>query len=243
MTTFTPFVTFALFVLLEKSSGRELNTSMAFATLSLIGLLANPINTLLRTIPMLTSALACFSRIQAFLDSESRQAHVLELSVVSGLNKVQGPAIPEIGHHSDLGMELQDLSLMHQRSSNPLILDVRNASFAWGLDGQPIVNDVTFSVMRGDFLFIIGPVGCGKSSLLKGLLSETPSSKGFVYSGAKDVSFVDQTPWIQNITIRQNIIGQSSFDESWYNKVIRTCALDSDIAALPMRDGMCGNRF
>jgi ATP-binding cassette subfamily C (CFTR/MRP) protein 1 len=70
-------------------------------------------------------------------------------------------------------------------------------------------------------------------------MSETPSLKGFVYSDSLESAFVDQTPWIQNTSIRQNIIGTAAVvcDESWYRDVILACALDHDIAALPESDG------
>jgi ATP-binding cassette subfamily C (CFTR/MRP) protein 1 len=116
-------------------------------------------------------------------------------------------------------------------------MDVRDASFAWTIGGLPIIHNVSFSIFRNRLVFIIGPVGCGKSTLLKGLLSETPSCQGFVYSGASRCSFVDQTPWIQNTTIRRNIIGPAIPDVDWYEEVLRACALDHDIAAMPDSHG------
>lgn len=83
---------------------------------------------------------------------------------------------------------------------------------------------------------IVGPIGCGKSGLLRGLLGETPSSKGIVYMDRAYTGFVDQTPWMQNNSIRNNIVGVSEFDRGWYNKVIYACALDTDIEALPDSD-------
>jgi len=226
MSDFAPLVTFIMFTLLEKSSGRELNTATAFTTLSLLGLLSNPINTLLRTIPALHSALACFQRIQKFLLSESRNSHVLPLQISTGTSA------REIVTHGDI-----ELDNLHQNTTNDLMLDVRNASFAWSRTSSPIVSDISFSQSHGQFLFIIGPVGCGKSTLLKGIMGETPSSQGFVYSNMKEFAFIDQTPWIQNITIRQNIIGQSLYQQSWYEEVLQTCALEHDIAGIPKGDG------
>jgi len=72
---------------------------------------------------------------------------------------------------------------------------------------------------------------------LKGLLGETPSSQGFVYSDSPTTAFVDQTPWVQNGTFQDNILGISSFDEPWYSKVVHACSLDVDIANLPRGHG------
>lgn len=163
----------------------------------------------------------------------SRQHHVLPL---------ESAIHPEVNQNSteDGGIELENLS-SRLGGSHPesVILDVRNASFSWDPNGNSTVNDASFSVIRGNFTFIIGPVGCGKSTLLKGLMSETPSSKGFVYTSVQSIAYVDQMPWIQNTTIRDNILGQSNIDESWYVQVVWACALEHDLAGFPKGNGTC----
>ena len=48
------------------------------------------------------------------------------------------------------------------------VVDVRNVSFAY--DEQPVLEDVSLSVERGEFLGLIGPNGSGKTTLLKVML-------------------------------------------------------------------------
>ncbi len=43
---------------------------------------------------------------------------------------------------------------------------------------KPVLTDVNLKVKRGDFLYLIGPTGSGKSSLLKTLYGELPLTKG-----------------------------------------------------------------
>ncbi|PVH78403.1 putative ATP-binding cassette transporter [Cadophora sp. DSE1049] len=235
MTFVTPLATLTLFVILAKSTGEELTTAKAYTTLSLISLLTIPINTLLRTIPALNGALACFGRIQKFLESESQCVHVLPLESGPTETKDKSRPFPQIQESGDI--ELQELSttarrLAHKEANTP-ILTTHNASFAWSSTSPAIVNDITFTLHRHSSLFIIGPVGCGKSTLLKGLLSETPSLKGFVYSSVSDIAFMDQTPWIQNTSIKNNIIGQELYDDVWFQEVMNACALDHDVGDLP----------
>ncbi|KAH7410668.1 putative ATP-binding cassette transporter [Cadophora sp. MPI-SDFR-AT-0126] len=236
MTFVTPLVTLTLFVILAKSTGEELTTAIAYTTLSLINLLTIPINTLLRTIPALNGALACFGRIQKFLESESQCVHVLPLGSGQHEKRAHSKPFPQIIEGTG-DIELEEISSTPRRSAhreaNTTILTTHNASFAWSSASPAIVKDITFTLHRHCSLFIIGPVGCGKSTLLKGLLSETPSLKGFVYSSVSNIAFVDQTPWIQNMSIKKNIIGQELYDDVWFQEVVEACALDHDIGELP----------
>lgn len=76
---------------------------------------------------------------------------------------------------------------------------------------------------------IVGPVGCGKSTFLKALLGETPLISGEIHLNHLDVAICEQTPWIVNASIRENIVASSLFDIVWYTSVIHACALDTDI--------------
>lgn len=63
---------------------------------------------------------------------------------------------------------------MNQPLSEPpqareqLVLDLRSASF--GYAGRAVVSGVDLAVRRGESLALLGPNGCGKSTLVKGLL-------------------------------------------------------------------------
>lgn len=46
---------------------------------------------------------------------------------------------------------------------------------------------------------------------------------------SEDLSYVQQTPWIQNKTIKDNIVFGEPYDEAWYNETIRICELTRDL--------------
>ncbi|KAJ5165605.1 uncharacterized protein N7500_007435 [Penicillium coprophilum] len=243
MRVLAPFVTLLVFAFIQDYEDLSFTPATAFTALSLIGMLSNPVNTMLRTIPTLQAALACFDRIQTFVESPSRKL------LFSPLQEPQQRGDQSVGSRAENAMttppdyDSQEKSAsahifpQEQQGPNSTIIEARNASFAWSTDGPTIIKDVTFSVARKDFIFIIGPVGCGKSTLLKGLLSETPIFQGTVQRDSLVSAFVDQDTWIQNITIRKNIIGPSLLDVARYEEVVSACALDHDIALMPDSHG------
>lgn len=88
--------------------------------------------------------------------------------------------------------------------------------------------DVTFS--KGELNLIVGPVGSGKSLMLLALLGELHLCQGrFHLPRQNGVSYAAQNPWLQNATIRDNILFGTEFDEERYWKVVEACALNEDL--------------
>jgi ABC-type multidrug transport system fused ATPase/permease subunit len=224
-----PFATLAFYAIVLVSQGRVLDAETAYTVLTLISLLSSPMNDMIRTIPMMNAAMASLNRIQGFLMSDTRRDNRLNLNDTSTSTSIDPPSGEEY-------IELQSRAKTTHPQHSQLIV-ARDVSFSWTHDEKPAVRDVNFSVSHGHLCIVIGPVGCGKSTLLKGILGETLSTKGFLYTSFEECAFVDQTPWIRNATMRNNIIGLSDFDEEWYKTVVKGCALDQDIAILP--NGHC----
>jgi ATP-binding cassette subfamily C (CFTR/MRP) protein 1 len=191
-------------------------------------------NALVSTIPMLNAAIACFARIESFLKSDARRDDRLPLQ---DLGDSEGQR--SCASSSEIELESMRPVKAGSKNNSPVMITTQNASFSWDFDGQPVVSDLSFTLQRSQFCFIIGPVGSGKSSMLKGLLGETPSTKGFVYSNFQDTSFVGQSPWIRNGTIQENILGISSYEEAWYRQVVHACGLEGDVLILPKGHGWC----
>lgn len=77
-----------------------------------------------------------------------------------------------------------------QRGGN----DVLTAEgLALSFDGAPLFQNVDLEIHRGERVFLIGPNGCGKTSLLKTLLSRYTPDRGEIRFGAGiDVGYYDQ---------------------------------------------------
>lgn len=82
---------------------------------------------------------------------------------------------------------------------------------------------------------VTGPTGSGKTSLLLSLLGETSLELGRA-TCPPDVAYVPQTAWLQNSTIRHNILFYSAIDEPRYQAVLAACDLVSDLAQLALGD-------
>ena len=50
------------------------------------------------------------------------------------------------------------------------------------------------------------------------------------------MAYVPQQAWIQNATLRDNIVFGLDFDQNWYDKVVEACALQQDLDMLPAGD-------
>lgn len=60
-------------------------------------------------------------------------------------------------------------------------VSLTKCSFNWGLRSFQLKN-INFSVAKGSFVGIVGPVGSGKSTLLAGILAEINKDEGMIAS-------------------------------------------------------------
>ncbi|KAJ4140873.1 ATP-binding cassette transporter yor1 [Fusarium equiseti] len=97
------------------------------------------------------------------------------------------------------------------------------------------LQDLNFDVKRNELIAVIGSVGSGKSSLLSALAGDMRKTNGQVTFGSSR-AFCPQYAWIQNTTLKNNIVFGKDLDKTWYNKVIQACALQADIDMLPNGD-------
>uniref|UniRef100_A0A6Q2WWX4 ATP-binding cassette, sub-family C (CFTR/MRP), member 2 n=1 Tax=Esox lucius TaxID=8010 RepID=A0A6Q2WWX4_ESOLU len=84
----------------------------------------------------------------------------------------------------------------------------------------------------GRLVAVVGVVGSGKSSLISAMLGEMHSTKGFV-NVQGSVAFVPQQAWIQNATLRDNILFGSPVQETRFQATLEACALMPDLELLP----------
>ncbi|KAK8096968.1 P-loop containing nucleoside triphosphate hydrolase protein [Apiospora kogelbergensis] len=218
---------FATYAVVARIDGTEgMSVSQAITSLAAMMVLAQPLIMILYAIPHGWSALGCFARIQEFLNEES---HVDSRSRLSMDTPPDSPKEKET---------LQRITRVSSGSHpHESYIRVQKASFAWSSSDNAVVKGLETHIGPGcNLTIIVGPVGCGKSTLLKGLLSETSKTDGVVSVCSPEIAYCDQTAWVINGSIRDNIVGNSEFDESWYRSTIQATALDVDLQQLPNGD-------
>lgn len=207
-------LTLTLFVLAvhNGSAAGRLSASQAFTTLAIIEIITTPLALLLQTLPSLTSSLACLDRVQTYLKSPERI----------------DPRAKDVIRNDDLLMEK---NIIKPIDSDQPIVSLLQASFAYNATDSHVLNSISFTVPHGGITIVVGPIGSGKSSLLKSILGESVLREGELYVCSGRIAYCDQNPWIPNGSVRDCIIGNhdGSFDSSWYDDVIHTCALEEDI--------------
>uniref|UniRef100_A0A8C0HR50 Canalicular multispecific organic anion transporter 2 n=1 Tax=Buteo japonicus TaxID=224669 RepID=A0A8C0HR50_9AVES len=94
---------------------------------------------------------------------------------------------------------------------------------------------INLLVPSGALVAVVGHVGCGKSSLVSALLGEMEKLEGEV-AVKGSVAYVPQQAWIQNATLKDNILFGQAPNEQKYQNVLEACALKTDLEVLPGGD-------
>ncbi|KAM4697381.1 multidrug resistance-associated protein 1-like isoform 2-T2 [Rhinophrynus dorsalis] len=132
--------------------------------------------------------------------------------------------------------ELEPDSIIREpQKSSEGCIDMRNATFSWSKNDPPSLKEININIPEGSLIAVVGQVGCGKSSLLSALLGEMEKQDGYVAMKGS-VAFVPQQAWIQNASLKDNVIFGRECKESLYKKVIEACALLPDLEILPSGD-------
>nr|CAG8528506.1 14943_t:CDS:10 [Entrophospora candida] len=105
------------------------------------------------------------------------------------------------------------------------MVSVKNGIFSWSKVLDPVLENIDLSVKIGELCAIVGRVGSGKTSLLSALLGETEKINGEVVVRGS-VAYVPQS----------GTIFLSNYEPDFYDEVIESCSLKSDIAILPGGD-------
>lgn len=209
--TIGPLLTFA-------ATGRTLDATRIFTALSFLVLLTEPLSQLFQYVPPLLAAFACVSRIQAFLEQDCRVDFREDVSAI----------------------QLSDGLDIDSSEKRGALIRITKGDFGWE-EKKPILSNIALDIPARSLTIVIGPTACGKSTLLKVLLGETPFHSGRVLTcmgppATRGIGYCDQTAFLTNASVRDNILGYDSFDQVRYNEVLEATMLLPDLATFPQGD-------
>ncbi|KAI0638608.1 multidrug resistance-associated ABC transporter [Trametes polyzona] len=223
VTMVATFVTYTVFM------GKELTASRVFSSMSVFDVLRDQLHTVFALLPSMIQAKVSLDRVTEFL-------HETEL-------------LDEFTEKDAATAEL----VIPPRTTESDVIGIRQAAFTWSNENDgsmtPGPNRRNFTLRiedevifkRGKVNLIVGPTGSGKTSLLMALLGELhyiPTGPDSFVSlpRAGGVAYAAQESWVQNETIRDNILFGAPYDEERYKKVITQCALKRDLSLFDAGD-------
>jgi ABC-type multidrug transport system fused ATPase/permease subunit len=200
-------ITLSSFAVYIKVFGYELDAAIAFTSLSLFNLISGAVDTIVYMTKTATDCRVSFLRISGYME----------------------------------GKEIEDYLSVKRDVNNNYVVGFEKSSLSWD-DGYKddehlVLKDLDVIFPNGKVTVIMGATASGKSSLLLGLLGELSLAKGKVYfpfsvKSGTSVSYVAQQAWIQNATIRDNILFGKPYDPILYKQTIEACALKRDFEIL-----------
>ena len=125
-----------------------------------------------------------------------------------------------------------DPNAIQKNSSTNDAITIQDGMFKWNsIDESPSLDNINFSIKSGSLTAIVGAVGAGKSSLICACLGDMFKCSGIVRIKG-NVGYVSQQAWIQNATLKDNILFGEMYNKEMYDNVIDACALTPDLDIL-----------
>lgn len=246
------FITYSL-------SKHELDPAPIFSSLALFNSLRMPLNLLPLVIGQIIDAWASLARIQEFLTAEEQKdeftwdfegKNAVEMkhadftwertatqqTDMKPTDQQGKDPVKEAIKAEKAEAKAKKLAAKEAKAGRPSVSGDGTDSASTLTEVEPFkLQNMDFTVGRNELLAIIGGVGSGKSSVLAALAGEMRKTKGEVVMGASR-AFCPQYAWIQNATVKENILFGKDYNREWYEKVIDACALRPDLEMLPNGD-------
>ncbi|KAL4874710.1 P-loop containing nucleoside triphosphate hydrolase protein [Aspergillus karnatakaensis] len=231
------------FTIYSQAFGHPLTPPVVYRCLTIFTLFGDAIAALINSAIQLVTSIASLLRIQEFLldDNTRHDSRHLLSSPEDTMDTDEAPLLPgaqtpPMQQASGDTMLLRRLSRRLSRRQRAVTVQLTRASAGWNAETPSIVQNADLDVAAPTVLAVVGPIGCGKTTLLQMLLGETRSAAGSVSLSKSRIGYCSQMPWLVNDTVRDNIVGSAVFDETWYNSVVRATALDKDFKEMMFGD-------
>lgn len=224
-------VVLVTFVVYTKFFGHRLEPETAFTTITIFYRVREGLEVLPRIVDILLSTKIALDRLKGYLNQDEvvlDPADVSEGAIILSDATMTWPRV-------------EDVTGDMQTPDSERLFEIR---------------DVSLTLPRGKMTLICGPLGSGKTLLLRSLLGETKLVSGRIVAprSAPDltpldaslvkfrwtnelwldssIAYAPQMPYIRHGTVRDNITFGQPFWQDRYDEVLRQCSLESDLELL-----------
>ena len=210
------------------------------------------VNSLVYAVVGVTGALAAITghltvgQLTAFLSYASQYAK--PFNEISGVVTELQNAIACAGRVLDLIEEEPQVPDSEQAKAPEHFdgrVELQKVDFSY-TEGQELIRDFNLQVKPGQKIAIVGPTGCGKTTLINLLMRFYDVKGGAILVDGTDIreitrhslrsgyGMVLQETWLKSGTIRENItMGNPDITEEEMIRIAKTCHIDSFIRRLP----------
>ncbi|KAK4146047.1 P-loop containing nucleoside triphosphate hydrolase protein [Dichotomopilus funicola] len=194
-------------------SGKELTVDVAFPALDLFGMLQTSLKDLPGLVMIYLNASVAMGRVEEFMLEPEKEEMDVDLMDASS-----GPLeVGEVRPPGELEIILQD------------------ASFSWPGVLKKVLRNVSIECRPG-LTLVCGKVGIGKTALLQAILGELDQLSGERIVPQEMIGYCSQGPWLESMSIRQNILFSSFYDKGRFEQVIDACCLRDDLNMFKCKD-------
>lgn len=224
---------------------------MAFTSIALFNMLRNPLNAVPTFVVHLLQTHVSVKRIEDFLEEGEGMSTFTKLTPVpdwvSSLKRGDEPS----SEPTRIGFENATLvwnSGARNESTKGTRQDGTDLAATRSLASSESVvfelSNLTIDFPIGKLSVVSGPTGAGKTAILIGLLGEMDVIEGKTFlpkhrsqvdgaTGLRNaVAYAAQTPWLQQKSIKDNILFGEELNEERYEATVEACALRTDFDIL-----------
>ncbi|CAO3650101.1 unnamed protein product [Cunninghamella blakesleeana] len=249
-------VTVVSFCAFTKMEGKELTPSIAFTVIAIFNELKNTFSMLPDTFVQLSQTLVSIRRIEKYLNeneiNSSQSINTSDHVTIGFKNATVGYKLNNA--NTDIPSAQSSSLSLFDSNVNTLVMSNINEGKN-DADGF-VLKDLNLEFPNGDLSIICGKTGSGKSLMMLSLLGEAFVLKGRVFcprsniadSVSEDyklieeyiaeenwilnhaVAYVAQTAWLQNASIRDNILFGLPYNEKRYKDTLYVCSLIKDLS-------------
>ncbi|KNE72909.1 hypothetical protein AMAG_17147 [Allomyces macrogynus ATCC 38327] len=245
----TPSLASVIMLALYATAEGTMVPSVVFGTLSLLNLIRMPLWQVLQAYGFIVDAGVSARRITDLLAAP-------EVDAVPTIgNGMGGAAVPAIAidaasfrwdwhHGAPVGAGASEQEPTAQLLSAHRALLPHDDGDDSLVNVEPVVStnaddaylcDINLAIPKGQLVAIIGKVGSGKSSLLSAIVGEMKRTSGLVVLDGR-LAYCPQVPWIQNASLKENVLFGADYDDEAYRRAIYLSALRKDLERLPAGD-------